>query len=164
VSDEPKLWDEQDWVASGPRREKPQGVRRVAFIVVAVVGTVLLVGMFLWQQNLQITRERAELQEQMAREAQIEAERFEAEILKTPREEPRLDPTEALLLMARDPEALNNTGLFLLNQMDEPDEAIEKFREAARLDPKYAANLELARMRKGQKDRTAPLPREILQP
>ncbi|MBA4188022.1 MAG: hypothetical protein C0467_08385 [Planctomycetaceae bacterium] len=164
MSDESKPWDEQDWAASGPRPEKPQGVRRLVFIIVAVVGTVLLVGMFLWQQNLQIARERAELQQQMALEDQLAAERFEAEMLKTPRDEPRLDPTEALLLMARDPEALNNAGLFLLNQMDEPDEAIVKLREAARLDPKYVANLELALRRKAQKDRTAPFPREVIQP
>jgi hypothetical protein len=45
--------------------------------------------------------------------------------------------------------------------MDDPEEALEKFSEAAKLDPKYADNIERARKRQIQKDHTAPRPREI---
>jgi tetratricopeptide (TPR) repeat protein len=173
VSDESQpdaeAWGQQDWAAEETRPKVLPKRGRLGFAIAAVVGLVLLVGMFLWMQSAETARHQAEMEYQMALEMQMLAERDAAAKeaaemdakMRAAHPEPALDPVEAMRLMARDPEALNNTGMFLLNQMDEPEEAIEKLQEAAKLDPKYAANLELARKRKVQKDRTAPAPRSV---
>jgi len=174
VSDEVKpdadAWGQQDWAADEvrPNPKTPPKSGKLWFAVAAVVGLVLLLGMFMWMQTQDTARDLAEMERRMALDEQLRAERamgeqIKADALPKPKtkEEPKLDPIEAMRLIARDPEALNKAGLFLLNQLDEPEEAIEKFQEAAKQDPKYTANLELAQKRKAQKDRTAPYPREV---
>ncbi|MCE9565564.1 MAG: tetratricopeptide repeat protein [Planctomycetes bacterium] len=164
-------WGQQDWATDEVRPKVPPTRGKLGFAIAAVVGLVLLIGMFLWMRAQETARDLAEREHRMVLEEQLRAERVKAEQVQAdalpnpkPPEEPPLDPAEALRLIARDPEALNNAGLFLLNQLDEPDEAIEKFQEAVKLDPKYAANLELARKRQAQKDRTAPFPRAVEEP
>ncbi len=169
MADEPKpdaeAWGQEDWAASGSRSATPPPKRRWLLIAIAsVVGFVLLAGVIMLVRTSEVARQRTEMEHRMALDAQLQAEKVRGEIPPPPKEEPPLDPAEALRLMAFDPEALNKLGLFLLNQMDEPDDAIEKFREATKLDPKYAGNLELARKRQAQKDHTAPFPREVEQP
>lgn len=159
-----EAWGQEDWAASGSRSAPPPKRRWLLIAIASVVGLVLLAGVTILLRTSEVARQRTEVEHRMALEAQLQAEKVRGKIPSEPKEEPPLDPAEALRLMAFDPEALNKLGLFLLNQMDEPDEAIEKFREATKLDPKYAGNLELARKRQAQKDRTAPFPREVEQP
>jgi tetratricopeptide (TPR) repeat protein len=107
---------------------------------------------------------RAEMERRMVLEEQLRVERAEGERIKAAElaakkppqpdaEKPLvLDPGEALRQIAAGAEALNKLGLYQLNDLDDPDEAIKTFREAAKLDPKYEANVELARKRKIEKE------------
>jgi tetratricopeptide (TPR) repeat protein len=192
VADEQKPeaapWDEPDWIAdksSPPKR--PRG-RQPWTVVAAAAGLlVVVVGIALW--FMRERTQQARVAEDMAREAaeaRAEAERLVAArhaeqeaLAATVRQEEPLGPEEhkperlgmtfeeslelLRLMTAADAKALNNLGLFHL-ELNEFDQAIAAFRKAAELDPRYAENLKLALKRQERFDRTAPPPREVVQP
>lgn len=151
----------------GPRASG--GGRWIGFAIAGIVGVVLLGLAFMWLRAQDVAHMQAEMDRRRALEEQLRIERMEAERVKAvllaknaPPDVPVvLPPDEALRTIAIDAEALNKLGLHLLNDWDDPEGAIEKFRAAANLDPKYEANIELARKRRIQLDHTAPRPRPI---
>ncbi|MFO0825435.1 MAG: tetratricopeptide repeat protein [Gemmataceae bacterium] len=164
-----EAWGQDDWAASPrPARPAASGSRRwIGFVVAGGVGLLLLGVVFSWMRARELEVMRAEMERRMMLEEQLRMERAEGERVqatapgrnKLPQPEPPpdqplvLDPGEALRQIAADPEALNKLGLYQLNDLDDPDEAIKTFQEATKLDPKYQANLELARKRKVEKER-----------
>lgn len=184
--------DESDWAMSDASHKKQN--RTTLIIVAAVTALCCIVAMFVMLQRQRAAMQRAEEErhfdhmihleqdEAMFREELRIQQEFEAERDREEAEKLALGfhaegtpdwraaavhagkpATNDPFVGVRDARALNELGLILI-QTEQTDRAVEAFRRAAKLNPMYADNLEIAVKQQARQARIAPFPREVIQP
>ncbi|MCE9565565.1 MAG: hypothetical protein K8U57_26380 [Planctomycetes bacterium] len=170
--------DEPDWISSDGRNSKSKGVNGFALGGTVLV-MLLLMGVFiLWQREQSERRQaQAEWEQSVAMERAMEQHEAE-ERLRVMREDGKMlpdlgpdlqtvDDLNRAFRLANAGDDLNEqralklyaAGMMLLD--DDLDGAVDAFRKAAALDPKYAEHFEKALKLQTERDRTAPQPREV---
>ena len=148
--------DRNDWAAPLPPAPPPPPARRRShlFLVAGLLlFTALMATLVLRRAN--VDQERAEEEAEAAldgraRQANAKARAARPKTNPAPDPGPKLDPAEAERLMAADAAALNRLGLYRLESTGDTDGAVAALQEAARLDPRYVANLDRALRRKAE--------------
>jgi len=169
--------DEPDWIRSDRLNPKPWGSSGFA-LGGSILVTLLLMGVFVVWQHDQAERRKTQAQweHDVAMQRAMEEAREAQERLELEAQLDKLNTTfaagemnaedfrKALTLFDENrPRQMFLDGTHLLNEGN-LDAAVEAFRQAAALDPRYAEHFEKALKLQAIRDRTAPTPREVKRP